>query len=85
MYISTPMASKRYQAQPARMNSISLTCLGLVGWSGTFWQRYEKKQKLGEGTSAIVRKCVERSTGKAFAVKVVRTRDEEITFHVAAG
>ena len=46
--------------------------------SGGFWKKFEKKQKLGEGTSGTVRRCVEASTGKEFEVKIVRTRDEEI-------
>lgn len=50
--------------------------------SESFWHFFEKKNKLGEGTSAIVRKCIDKSTGKVYAVKIVRTRDEEIIFHV---
>lgn len=50
--------------------------------SESFWHFFEKKNKLGEGTSAIVRKCVDKATGKVYAVKIVRTRDEEIIFHV---
>jgi serine/threonine protein kinase len=45
---------------------------------------FEKKQKLGEGTSGIVRKCIRKSDQKAFAVKIVRTRDDEIIFHVSS-
>ena len=55
---------------------------GIEYINGTFWQKYEKKNKLGEGTSGLVRRCKEKSTGKEFAVKIVRTRDEEIIFHV---
>lgn len=53
--------------------------------SGDFWKLFEKKQKLGEGTSAVVRKCVEVSTKKEYAVKIVRTRDEEIVSLVSLG
>ena len=48
-----------------------------------FWNLYEKKNKLGEGTSGLVRRCIHKATGKEYAVKIVRTRDEEIIFHVA--
>ena len=44
---------------------------------------FEKKKKLGEGTSGIVRKCIRKEDGKVFAVKIVRTRDDEILFHVS--
>lgn len=55
---------------------------GIENLTESFWHFYEKKNKLGEGTSAVVRRCIEKRTGKAFAVKIVRTRDEEIIFHV---
>lgn len=45
---------------------------------GGFWKKFEKKNKLGEGTAGVVRRCVEASSQKEFAVKIVRTRDEEI-------
>jgi serine/threonine protein kinase len=45
---------------------------------------FEKKKKLGEGTSGIVRKCIRKEDGKVFAVKIVRTRDDEILFHVGS-
>ena len=37
---------------------------------------------LGEGTSAIVRQAKRFRDGKEFAIKIVRTRDEEIITHV---
>lgn len=52
--------------------------------NGTFWEKFTKKRKLGEGTSGIVRKCIRKEDGKEFAVKIVRTRDDEIIFHVKA-
>lgn len=55
---------------------------GIEKLTEPFWHFYEKKNKLGEGTSAVVRRCIEKRTGKAFAVKMVRTRDEEIIFHL---
>ena len=58
---------------------------GIEKLNESFWHFYEKKNKLGEGTSAIVRRCIEKRTGTAFAVKIVRTRDEEIIFHVLEG
>jgi serine/threonine protein kinase len=55
---------------------------GIEKLNEPFWHLYEKKNKLGEGTSAVVRRCIEKRTGKTFAVKIVRTRDEEIIFHL---
>ena len=55
---------------------------GIYYINGDFWEKYQKKNKLGEGTSAIVRKCIRREDGMPFAVKIVRTRDEEITHQV---
>lgn len=34
---------------------------GLHYISGTFWELFKKKKRLGEGTSGIVRRCVRRS------------------------
>ena len=39
-----------------------------------------KGKILGEGASAIVRKIKRRSDEKEFAVKIVRTRDEELVY-----
>lgn len=47
-----------------------------------FWNLYEKKRKLGEGTTGTVYKCKEIATGRKVAVKCVRTRDEELIFMV---
>lgn len=43
-----------------------------------FYKLYKRKEKLGEGASAIVRKYVKIETGETFAVKIVRNRDQEI-------
>lgn len=55
---------------------------GIFYLNGTFWEKFDKKKKLGEGTSGVVRRCVRKEDGKEFAVKIVRTRDDEIIFHV---
>ena len=55
---------------------------GIYYINNTFWEKFKRKKKLGEGTSAIVRQCVRRKDRKKFAVKIVRTRDEEITEQV---
>lgn len=47
-----------------------------------FWGLYTKEKKLGEGTTGTVYKCKEVATEKTFAVKCVRTRDEELIFMV---
>ncbi len=64
--------------QCANLPSVHYIC-------GGFWKMFEKKNKLGEGTTGVVRRCVEVSSQKEFAVKIVRTRDEEIVSLVAAG
>lgn len=55
---------------------------GVTYINGTFWDKFQKMKKLGEGTSGIVRKCIRNEDGMEFAVKIVRTRDDEIIFHV---
>lgn len=51
---------------------------GIFKINGTFWDIFTKGRILGEGTSAVVRKVTRKSDKKEFAVKIVRTRDEEI-------
>lgn len=36
-----------------------------------FYSKYEPKDVLGKGISSTVRKCVEKATGKEYAVKIV--------------
>jgi serine/threonine protein kinase len=43
-----------------------------------FYKLYNKKEKLGEGASAIVRKYLKIESGEFFAVKTIRNRDGEI-------
>lgn len=43
-----------------------------------FYKLYKKKEKLGEGTAGIARRYEKRTCGESFAVKITRTRDEEI-------
>lgn len=43
-----------------------------------FEAKYELREVLGQGTSGLVKKCVNRKTGELFAVKTVRTGDTEI-------
>uniref|UniRef100_A0A1I8FTP6 phosphorylase kinase n=2 Tax=Macrostomum lignano TaxID=282301 RepID=A0A1I8FTP6_9PLAT len=41
------------------------------GNTNQFYSQYEPKEVLGHGLSSVVRKCVEKSTKKEFAVKVI--------------
>lgn len=43
-----------------------------------FELKYELLEIIGEGTTALVKKCINRETKKAFAVKIIRTNDTEI-------
>ena len=43
-----------------------------------FYKLYKKREKLGEGAAGIVRRYEKRSTKASVAVKVTRTRDDEI-------
>jgi len=44
-----------------------------------FSSRYTEYETLGEGTSAVVKRCTSKLTGKEFAVKIIRTDDLELT------
>lgn len=42
-----------------------------------FNQKYDELEFIGEGSSAFVKKCMEKSSGKIFACKVMGNRDLE--------
>jgi hypothetical protein len=42
-----------------------------------FNQKYEELEYIGEGSSAFVKKCKEKVTGKIFASKTMGNRDIE--------
>lgn len=39
---------------------------------------FEETDKLGEGVQSVVKKVIEKSTGKVFAVKTFKTNDAEM-------
>ena len=41
-----------------------------------FYQKYEPKEVIGKGLSSVVRKCVEKGTGKEYACKIVEFNDD---------
>jgi phosphorylase kinase gamma subunit len=43
-----------------------------------FYLKYEVKEALGKGISSIVRRCVEKASGKEYAVKIVEFNDPDI-------
>ncbi|KIH54097.1 hypothetical protein ANCDUO_15758 [Ancylostoma duodenale] len=43
----------------------------------SFYAVYESKEVLGRGLASTVRKCVEKSTGQCFAVKIVDVSTEK--------
>ncbi|EYC02321.1 hypothetical protein Y032_0100g3231 [Ancylostoma ceylanicum] len=49
----------------------------------SFYAVYESKEVLGRGLASTVRKCVEKSTGQSFAVKIVDVSTEKQSEHEA--
>ncbi len=45
---------------------------------GQFSDSYELMEKIGEGAHASVYRCIQKLTGKEFAVKVTKQGDEEL-------
>jgi phosphorylase kinase gamma subunit len=43
-----------------------------------FYSKYEPKEVLGKGISSVVRRCIEKSTSKEFAVKIVEYNSPDI-------
>ncbi|CAF4703684.1 unnamed protein product [Rotaria socialis] len=41
-----------------------------------FYQKYETKNVMGKGLSSVVRKCIEKGTGKEFACKIIEFNDD---------
>uniref|UniRef100_A0A158P9G9 General transcription and DNA repair factor IIH helicase subunit XPD n=1 Tax=Angiostrongylus cantonensis TaxID=6313 RepID=A0A158P9G9_ANGCA len=49
----------------------------------SFYSIYEAKEVLGRGLASTVRKCIEKATGQAFAVKIVDVSTEKQSEHEA--
>jgi len=45
--------------------------------NGNFWDMYTELSTLGEGCLGVVKKCQRVGTPEIFAVKIIRSRDEE--------
>ena len=43
-----------------------------------FYSKYEPKEILGKGVSSVVRRCIEKSSGKEYAVKIVEYNTQDI-------
>lgn len=43
-----------------------------------FYQKYDPKEVLGKGLSSVVRKCVEKATGKEYACKIMEFNDDSV-------
>ena len=55
-------------------------------FTGQFSVYYREEEILGEGTSGVVKKCMDVKTGEFFAVKIVQYRgDNEILMLVIKG
>ena len=53
---------------------------------GNFKNFYDEHENLGQGVSAIVKRCMSKATRKEFAVKIVNTKgDEELELLVLIG
>ena len=54
--------------------------------NNNFEDKYEVKDKLGEGHFAVVKKCIEKNTGKEYAVKIItkqklKKKDLDLIIH----
>jgi phosphorylase kinase gamma subunit len=43
-----------------------------------FYQKYEPREVLGKGLSSVVRKCVDKATGKEYACKIMEFNDDSV-------
>ena len=65
--------------EPKIMNSANDNEIDYVQAAATeFKKKYEIKERLGKGLSSVVYVCVEKNTGKEFAVKVMDLSEDHI-------
>ncbi|XP_062919029.1 phosphorylase b kinase gamma catalytic chain, liver/testis isoform-like [Mobula hypostoma] len=51
----------------------------LLTASGGFHEKYKTKEVIGRGVSSVVQRCIHRTTGKEYAVKVMELADDRMT------
>uniref|UniRef100_A0A452ITK4 Uncharacterized protein n=1 Tax=Gopherus agassizii TaxID=38772 RepID=A0A452ITK4_9SAUR len=73
--ISTPKSTKSSSSSPTSPGSFRGLKVGVNGnkcsGSSTILEKYRVGKVIGDGNFAVVKECVERATGKEFALKII--------------